>query len=280
MRRPRYLLALFFVVLGLFLLCLPVFAGNIVVYGDSQSDEWAQKKVVEAILKYKPSMIFRVGDIVDDGNDPAQWEKFRQIAAPLLKSAEYYPALGNHEKSSPLYFENFTNIQGRHWYSVKKDRIHFIVLDSNFPLHKKSEQYRWLEQDLKEARLKSDLIIVFFHHPLFSVGIHEEDEKKLKPLLMPLFKKYHVSAVFSGHDHSYQRFMVEGVPYVVTGGGGSHLRDKSRSSPYLKKFKKAYHFCVLSKKENYLEAEVFDVEGKRIDEFRIIQNLKSSNGFQ
>ena len=41
---------------------------------------------------------------------------------------------------------------------------------------------------------------------------------------MPLFERYGVDLVLSGHDHNYQRFAPRhGVTYVVHGGGGQEL---------------------------------------------------------
>ena len=109
MRSPRRNLITLFFCGFLFILaaCSFASAGEIAVYGDSQLDQIAQERVVKAILQFKPSIIFRVGDIVNDGNDPEQWKIFNRIALPLLTTTEYYPALGNHEKDSPLYFTNF-----------------------------------------------------------------------------------------------------------------------------------------------------------------------------
>jgi hypothetical protein len=39
----------------------------------------------------------------------------------------------------------------------------------------------------------------------------------------PLFERYGVDAVFSGHDHCYSRAEKNGVRYFVSGGGGAPL---------------------------------------------------------
>ena len=39
----------------------------------------------------------------------------------------------------------------------------------------------------------------------------------------PLYEKYGVDAVFSGHDHCYSRGEKNGVQYFVSGGGGAPL---------------------------------------------------------
>jgi len=252
------------------LLCLNALAADIVVFGDSQHDEAAQRKVVEAIAAYRPSIVFRVGDNVDNGNDPRQWKLFSDINAPLLKTAEYFPALGNHENDSPLYFANFPLLRHQRWYAVEREGIHFIVLDSNSSLAPGSKQYKWLESDLKRAQRRVKFKIALFHHPLFGVGQgHGEDEKRLKPILLPLFQKYGVSVVFSGHEHSYQRFSYQGMYFIVTGGGGSRLRDQARASPYLQEFKKAYHFCLLAPGNDFLSIRVIDVDANIIDDFKV-----------
>ena len=254
---------------GVFILSLSLFAGDIVIFGDSQIDEISQRKVVQAVLSVNPSIVFRLGDNVEDGNDHNEWRAFNDINKPLLNTAEYFPALGNHEQDSRLYFDNFPFLNHRRWYSVERKGIHFIVLDSNSPLGRLSEQYNWLKSDLDSIEDSVKFRIVLLHHPIFTVGPHREDEKNLRDILLPLFKKYGVAAVFSGHNHNYQRLKYQGIDFIVTGGGGARLRDSNRTSPYLKKFVKVYHFCLLSPGDDSLGVRVIDADLNVIDEFNI-----------
>lgn len=43
----------------------------------------------------------------------------------------------------------------------------------------------------------------------------------LAEYLHPLFAKHGVEIVFNGHDHDYERSTVDGILYIVTGGGGA-----------------------------------------------------------
>jgi acid phosphatase type 7 len=254
-----------------------VIFGDSQIYDDIQTAETAQRRVVDAVFQKNPETIFRVGDLVQDGHKPEQWVDFNKLSAKLLRIAEYFPALGNHEGNSDLYFFNFSDIMGQHWYSVPRQGIYFIVLNSNSPLDPSSKQYTWLESELSNLPEFIRFIIVLFHHPLFSIGAHEEDEKGLRQILVPLFEKYGVGAVFSGHDHNYQRFLYNGINYVVTGGGGSPLYNSTRTSPYLQKFSRSYHYCLLSRQGDSLKVSVFDVRpygmttfaSDLIDEFNI-----------
>jgi len=251
-----------------------IYCADIAIYGDSQHDKVATRRIVRDIVRFRPAAVFRIGDMVNDGLDVGQWDSFNAINKPLISEGKFYPALGNHEKDSPLYFKNFPFLENRRWYSVDCEGIHFIVLDSNSSLKAGSAQYKWLTSDLENAKGRARFTVVIFHHTLFSVGMHPEDEKSLRPVLLPLFEKYGVSAVFSGHDHDYERFYYKGIFFVVTGGGGSHLRDRTRESPYLVKYKKAYHFCILSPEKDFIRVRVVDINVKLIDEFKIRQSEK------
>ena len=265
--------------LGLFFLpsvtCL--WAEGIVVYGDSQHNEDIQVKLIQRILTFKPTIVFRVGDLVDDGNNPELWKRFNAIHGPLIKSTEYFPCLGNHENNSPLYFKNFPWINYQHWYSVERYGIRFIILDSNSPIDTSSDQYNWLKSELESSQ-QVKFIILLFHHPLFDTGeIHSEDEKGLRPVLMPLISKYKIQAVFSGHSHNYQRFQYQDSYFIVTGGGGSYLYNQGRKSPHLQKFFKGFHFCLIRPQKDYLQVEVIDIDGNSIDKFDIPCRFNKEN---
>jgi len=259
--------------LGAFACRTEVCAGDLVVLGDSQSYAYVHDRLVKIIVEHQPSAVFRVGDLVNDGLDPKQWEDFNRIEEPLLSAGPYYPALGNHEMDSPLYFKNFPYLYGARWYSVQEEGIHFIILDSNSDLRQGSPQYLWLEEDLKGIDESLKYRVVIFHHPLFSSGYHREDEKGLRSILLPLLQEYGVCAVFSGHDHNYERLEFEGTVFVVTGGGGSALRDRARTSPYSKKFIKEYHFCLLSVEDSGLRVRVIDSNRNEIDSFVITSRI-------
>lgn len=98
---------------------------------------------------------------------------------------------------------------------------------------------------------------------------HKSDEKNLKHILLPLFERYKVLAVFSGHSHNYQRFEYNGIYFTVTGGGGSSLHSLFRAGPYLQKFIMAYHFCLLTAGDGFLNVRVIGIDSNIIDDFKI-----------
>jgi len=241
----------------------------IVIYGDSRTGHQTHQKIVDEIIKIKPSLVFHAGDLVEDGLIPDQWASFNEITSDLIKIAEFYPVLGNHENNSSLYFDNFVLPNNERWYSVEKDNLHFIVLDSNSDCSIDSEQYLWLEDDLKNISTNIKFAIAIFHHPPFNTGSHDEDEKGLRQSIVPLFKKYGVDIVFNGHDHDYERSLYNDIYCIVTGGGGAPLYDQVRTSPYSQLFIKTHHFCKLSLVDGQLIIEIYDIDSHLIDNFII-----------
>lgn len=238
---------------------------RIVIYGDTRTDHVAHKRIVDAIMKERPTAVFHTGDLVEDGLNPNHWTIFNGIISPLIKTARFYPSLGNHENDSRFYFDNFDLPNNERWYSVKVDGIHFIVLDSNSDITKGSEQYQWLETDLQNINERTRFVIALFHHPPFSTGPHGGDEKGLRKTIVPLFEKYGVDMVFNGHTHAYERTLYNDTYYIVTGGGGAPLHDQVRANPHSQVFIKAHHFCRLTVRDTLLTLCVIDVDLNLID---------------
>ena len=244
-----------------------IFSAPIAIYGDSRTDSAAHLSVIEAIAKTNPKIVFSTGDLVADGNIESQWDAFFQIISNLPKGCRYYPAIGNHEAGSKYYFDRFELPNNERWYSVHYRNLHFIILDSNEDLSPGSKQYDWLEGELKNS--KGDFKIAIDHHPPFSSGPHREDEKGLRKSIVPLFERYNVSALFSGHDHIYERSLHNGIYYIVTGGGGAPLYDSTQTNEYSEVFAKRYHFCALVPSKSSIEVFVLGTDLKQIARFRI-----------
>jgi hypothetical protein len=101
--------------------------------------------------------------------------------------------------------------------------------------------YQFLMRDLGESA--RPFKVFFGHHPTYSSGLHGS-VKKMQEYLQPLFEEKGVQLVVSGHDHSYERTIVKGVTYVVSGGGGAPLyaQQNTLKNPRSLVYREAYHF--------------------------------------
>jgi 3',5'-cyclic AMP phosphodiesterase CpdA len=129
---------------------------------------------------------------------------------------KFYASLGNHDAREQRYYKPF-NMEGQLYYTFNpKPDIRFFALESTYPV---PEQIQWLEKELKAST--SDWKIAFFHHPLYSSGDRHGSDIRLRDVLEPLFLKYNVSVVLTGHDHFYERVKPQkGITYFVVGSGG------------------------------------------------------------
>src|SRR5205807_2181046 len=118
------------------------------------------------------------------------------------------------------------NMNGQRYYTFAKKNVRFFVLDTDYM---DPPQLQWLEQQLKSAR--DEWKICYFHHPLYSSGGTHGSETDLRVLLEPLFVKYGVNVVFSGHDHIYERVKPQkGIYYFVSGSAGQLRKGDLRRS--------------------------------------------------
>jgi predicted phosphodiesterase len=86
-------------------------------------------------------------------------------------------------------------------YSIDYQGVRFIIINTNDE-DSLSLQTEWMENLL--ANNSNKWTIVSFHHPLYSAG-RDRDDDDTRNAFLPLFDKYSVDLVLTGHDHAYAR---------------------------------------------------------------------------
>lgn len=79
-----------------------------------------------------------------------------------------------------------------------------------------SFQLKWLEEELKEAEMKKQNVIVFTHHPLYPASIFTafNDEE-----ILEILTNYPcVKLILSGHHHTGASGSYKGIPCITTEG--------------------------------------------------------------
>ncbi|MDD4309548.1 MAG: metallophosphoesterase [Candidatus Cloacimonetes bacterium] len=256
MRKPL-LLIIFCFIIGL------SFA-KIAIFGDTRSNPEIHRSIVAAIVKHSPDIAFHTGDLNSKGLQQSEYDLFHQINKPLTSICPLYPARGNHERSLQLFTDNFPVMKQSSYYTVIHDSIKFIILDSVLDLQPSSLQYKWLQDQIQDS-LPAILIL---HHPVFSSGEHS-DELGLKQFLPQLLQNSGVFAVFSGHNHIYERSIYKGISYIVSGGGGAPLREHNNENPYSIVFARENHFIIADRNQNQISFIVYALDGTVLDEFSL-----------
>jgi hypothetical protein len=154
------------------------------------------------------------------------------------------------------------------YYSFDCGNSHFVNLDSTQDPY--GDQMRWLESDLQLASQDPRIVWIFaaFHHPPYSAGNHGST-LRIREAWCPLFEEYGVDIVFSGHDHDYERtWSINGVVYIVSGGGGAPLRAVG-DSLWTAYSDSVYHFCRISIDDRTLQMHAISPDGQAFDSLRI-----------
>ena len=242
---------------------------SFVVYGDTQKHPDVHRVIINQALSLKPDLVLHVGDLVNAGYNEAQWDEFLWITKELLAYVPLYPTLGNHELQTKHYFERFFLPGNERWYSFSYGPALFICLeiDGFAKLDDVSEQYQWLEQTL--TKNTQPWLFVYFHKPPYSAEYEGPSEAYIRSRLTPLFEEHNVRLVFSGHNHNYQRSQVNGITYVITGGGGGNLSDRISHDEHLLRYFVGYHFVLINIEGDELNAFALTPEGAIIDRFEI-----------
>jgi len=219
----------------------------LIVYGDTRftdssetnaSNPVARQALIAKIAAERPAALFINGDLPWHGVAP-DYDVYREETAQWRGlHLRIYPALGNHEFaacSEPAcldrWWSTFPELRGRRWYSVALgSRVLALALDSEASLLAGSEQRLWLEGELAAQDPKVRLVLIVLHHPPVA-DLQTDAMANHNPRPNEQALADHLAAiapqslarmvVIAGHIHNYERFLRDGIHYLVSGGGGA-----------------------------------------------------------
>jgi 3',5'-cyclic AMP phosphodiesterase CpdA len=245
---------------------------SFIVLGDNRSGDDIYRKIISMAMERKPDFVVNTGDMIMTPGSKREWAKFWELSKPI--TAPYFLTVGNHDahskmpRSEKIYKEEVDLPGNELYYSFTAGNSLFIVLDSSLDDQEKrivGEQFKWLEAVLANSTKKHKF--VFLHHPLYTdlgKGHHAHDSLDKYPesrdKLHLLLSKYKVDAVFAGHEHYYEKRTVDGILYIITGGGGAPIYDMEEYGGF-------NHFVQVTVNGDKVSAEVIDINGKVRDRF-------------
>jgi predicted MPP superfamily phosphohydrolase len=208
-------------IISLIILLFFAYNNNLIVFGQKSDFQFSEQDInivsagdfycndetedtINNIISVNPELIFTTGDHVKDEKSAKCWIKMSKVIKDKMKiaignhdaefSKIYKQIIKNHNVKSPYYSYNFKN-------------IHFISLSTEHPYEEGSKQYKFIKSDLKKSSTNSsiDWIMVHQHKPLYSTNADIEESERIKNTFLPLFEKYNVDLVISGHNQYYER---------------------------------------------------------------------------
>ncbi len=266
-------------------------------------------KSVQIIQNHDPDLVFNLGDTSYKKKDIKCWVDIVKPISDRMKSV-----IGNHDVISPKLLSQHLKHFGlnKTHYSFDYNNIHFLMMDSessylpgsdpDFSDLENTDQYQFVENDLANASKNSVIkwIIVMSHRQYYSslCGNHDSCEpiQKLRDAYHPLFEKYDVDLLFSGHAHNYQRtfplfyndanpsepIIVEkgkteydlkkGMFQIIVGTGGIGFDDFSNQEPFVV-YQQDSNYGFLNvdviDQGNVLIGKYYTNTGDILDEFKI-----------
>lgn len=216
----------------------------------------------------RPLFCLHTGDLLIWGgqgqalNDSPYWQQFQEELLAKLPPADsslglpgrFFTALGNHEtwldedlkgllSTLPYMTQMGFNAENR-IYSFTYQDCRFIFLDSGGYNKDKGVGW-WAKQPgfeaqmaalsgwLKQAKAeKARQVFIVYHKPSFCITGHGPLPPKWNPhrFIAPFAKDLSIT-VFNGHVHTTELYQVDGVRYMVLGGGGAPQKFNPKPPP-------------------------------------------------
>jgi predicted MPP superfamily phosphohydrolase len=214
--------------------------------------------------------VIAAGDNIYPDGDGRHFNKhFERPFAPILGDrVHFYAVLGNHDvergRQHQCHYPLF-NMGGKSYYTLKQGDglAEFFMIDStDFD----TVQTGWLQQALSSSTARWKIAV--FHHPLYSSGTKHGSNPNLRKKLEPLLTRYGVNAVFSGHDHIYERTRrQQGIQYFVTGAGGKTRRGGVKLDSPIREvsFDEDNHFMLIEVDHGQIGFQAISEAGRVVD---------------
>jgi hypothetical protein len=262
------------------------------VFGDTGSGKVPQLQVAACLATARVDLVLHVGDVAYPVFNAAVADtRCLSIYEPHLRSTPYYFSFGNHDLyagSDAAFLEVLgppTNaVTGTgHFYAFDQGDAHFACLfvpllsypggTAAYGLSPGSAQWQWLTNDLATSRKPWKFL--YLHCPLFTSSAHRGDDYnyngipdrlELQSWLLPLAAQHGVQAIFTGHDHTYERFApTNGVHCFVSGGGGYTLYGLTQFDALSVFFASRFHHLRAAVRGESLLVEAIDQFGVPFD---------------
>ena len=191
-------------------------------------------------------IVLALGDNSYSGNYTNDVGAF--YGTPWLSRGKLWPLPGNHDwqwgAGLSTYLAYFSFLNGARYYSKQFGIVEVFMLDDGFDtamdvqepdgntagtiaadgtLSGGSAQWRWFVRSVRASTAVWKVVCI--HHPPWASGNGHVGLPGVAPngsttVLQWQFKALGIDLVVSGHEHSYERLIVDDLTYIVNGLGG------------------------------------------------------------
>ena len=193
------------------------------VIGDSHGVNPIYQQALKDMADDHISFLLHLADNTEDGTAA---EFNADVALEKQSHFPVYHTVGNHDiksdDSRSLFTQSFGEAPD---HAIDQGQVHLVVLD-NADRHVGFSQgtLNWLSADL--AAHKNQVLMIAYHRPfgLPLATILGDDETTTSSAnnkkFLDIIRAYNVKYIFTAHVHTYLQYTLQGVPAVISGGGG------------------------------------------------------------
>jgi hypothetical protein len=171
--------------------------------------------IMELVASEDIDFIVQVGDLTYAGN-PLEYVHVREQITTYA-NVPFYPVVGNHDAVDAEGLELFEHYFGHITYAFDYGNSRFIFLCSELSGQQgriTGNQLNWLDDELR-TNADKDHIFISVHQPIYPVFHGLDNTAEVQEVI----ERYdNVTAIFQGHEHTYNHEMVAGMDIFVTGG--------------------------------------------------------------
>lgn len=252
------------------------------VIGDYGLAGQPELEVAALIASWQPDLIITTGDNnYPDGEASTIDENIGQYYSQYIypyqgdygpggDQNQFYPSLGNHDWTAPgagPYLDYFTLPGNERYYDFVAGPVHFFALNSDWRepdgVSSQSIQANWLQDAMSVSTAPWQ--IVYFHAAPYTSGLQGSTD-----WMRWAFKDWGADAVLAGHDHDYERLLVDGLVYFVNGLGGGpiyYFEDILDSSIF--RYNDDYGAMLVEATGEQISFQFWNRSGLLIDEYRL-----------
>jgi hypothetical protein len=183
-------------------------------YAQSSSDfnfgaagDWAcnsrTQATVENIVDRNPELVLGLGDYSYESSADCWFAAVDPIDNKMKIS------IGNHDDESTSKLNQYMNHFGlsKQYYSFNYQNVLFVVMSTELPYSRDSEQYNFVSSQLENAATNPDIdwIVVYYHKLAYTSPSDHSASSSLRDTYHALFDRYGVDLVLQAHNHNYQR---------------------------------------------------------------------------
>lgn len=212
-------------------------------FSDNQNGPSVLQGLALDMVGRDPDLVIVPGDIVQNGDQLGDWQNewFTPMeTASLAQTTPVMIARGNHDGEHPYSYAYTALPHNESWYSFTYGNGFFVAMDTEAVVTGSGgdeDPLTFLTQELTSAAAQAaEFKIVYFHRPPYTnlwdatnnfftclLGLEYDGEEPVRDWWVPVFEANGVDLVVSGHTHSYQHGVRNGVNYVLVGGAGGNL---------------------------------------------------------